>query len=280
LIERLREFLAAADEIALQHRADDGLLPGGTLAHDLAEDIWHAAVVLGAVAVAGVDHDRGFQLRGFEAVDGLHDIVRAVVGAAFTAAQDDVAVGIAAGGHGGGHAVLVHAEEGLRLHRGLDRVDGGHDVPKGAVLEPERHREAGGHLAMRLRFRRARTDGAPRDQIGDVLRRDGIQQLRGRGQAEIEHITQDAPRQAQAVGDVAGAVEVRVHDEPLPADGGARLFEIDAHDEAEPVLQFLRQRCELPRILQTGLGIMNRARAEHDEETRIFAEQDVADLTP
>jgi hypothetical protein len=50
---------------------------------------------------------------------------------------------------------------------------------------------------VRLRFRRAGTDGAPRDQIGDVLRRDGIEQLCGRRQAEIEHIAQDASGKAQ-----------------------------------------------------------------------------------
>ena len=59
LIERLREFLVSSHEIAFKHRPDDGFLTGGTLAHDLTEDIRHATVVLGAVAVAGVDHDRG-----------------------------------------------------------------------------------------------------------------------------------------------------------------------------------------------------------------------------
>jgi hypothetical protein len=96
--------------------------------------------------------------------------------------------------------------------------------------------------------------------------------------AEIEHITQDAPGKAQAIGDVAGAIEVRVHDEALPADGGAWLLEIHPHYDAEPVFELLRECGELSPILQTGLRIMNRARTEHDKESRVFAKQDLADL--
>ena len=136
--------------LALLHRADDGLLAGNALPDDFAEHIRHAAVVLGAVAVAGIDHDRGAEFGGFEGVAGFEDVVRAVVRAVFATAQNEVAIGIAVGRHGAGDAILADAEKGLRLHRGLDGIDRGLDVAKGAVLETERHREARGHLAVRL----------------------------------------------------------------------------------------------------------------------------------
>ncbi len=45
------------------------------------------------------------------------------------------------------------------------------DVAVGAVLEAHRARQAGGQLAMHLALGGARADGAPGDQVGDVLRR-------------------------------------------------------------------------------------------------------------
>ena len=60
---------------------------------------------------------------GLKARDPLH-IGGAVVGDAAAAAQDDVAFGVAGGDEDGGLAVLGVAEEGVRLARGEDGVDG------------------------------------------------------------------------------------------------------------------------------------------------------------
>ena len=65
---------------------------------------------------------------------------------------------------------------------------------------------------MRLRFSGARADGGPADEVGDVLRCDGIEQFGGGGQAEIEDIAKKGAGEAQAGGNVMGAVEARVHD--------------------------------------------------------------------
>ena len=51
-------------------------------------------------------------------------------------------------------------------------------VAVGAVLEADRRRQPGRQFAVDLRFGGARADRPPADQVADVLRRDGVQELR------------------------------------------------------------------------------------------------------
>ena len=69
------------------------------------------------------------------------------------------------------------------------------------------------------------------DEVGDVLRYDGVEKFGRGGQAELADVEQESARALQAGGDVVGAVEMRVGDEALPAHRGAGLLEVDAHDE-------------------------------------------------
>ena len=116
------------------------------------------------------------------------------------------------------------------LADGLDRPLG---APVGAVLEPHRHAEAGGQLAVHLALGGARADRAPGDEVGQELRADGVEELGARGQAERGHVGQEAPGAAQPLVDGEAAVEAGIVDEPLPAHGGARLLEVDAHHDEE-----------------------------------------------
>jgi len=277
--EWLGKLLVSAHEVALQHGSDDGGFSGGALAYDLAEDSGHAIVIFGAVAMAGIDHDGRLELDGFQGIARFHDVIGTVIGAVLTTAQDDVAVGIPTGGDCGRDAFITDAEEGLGLHGGLDGIDGRRDVAKGAIFEPKRHGEARGHLTVRLGFRGARSNGGPRDEIGNVLRGDGVEQLGGSGHADIEHIPENSPGEAEAIWDVAGTVEVGVHDEALPSDSGARFFKIDAHDDEELVLQFSGQLGQLVSIFESCFGIVNGAGACDNEEALVFTKKDLADFT-
>ena len=107
------------------------------------------------------------------------------------------------------------------------------DVAGGAVLEADRAGKTADELAMDLALRGARADGAPAYEAGDVLRRDHVEEFGAGGDAHLGEIEQQIARHAQAVVDVVGLVEMRIVDEALPADGGARLFEVDAHDDEE-----------------------------------------------
>ncbi len=79
-----------------------------------------------------------------------------------------------------GQALLGDAQELVRMRGGLHRVDGDLDAAVGAVLEADRHREAGGQLAVDLALGRARADRAPGDGVGDELRRDRVEELAAR----------------------------------------------------------------------------------------------------
>ena len=80
---------------------------------------------------------------------------------------------------------------------------------------------------------------------------------------------------AQAVVDVEAAVEIGVVDQALPADGGARLLEIDAHDDLEPVAEALAERDEAAGVVEGGGGIVDGAGADDDGEAVIGAVEDV-----
>ena len=89
---------------------------------------------------------------------------------------------------------------------------------------------------MRGRFGGAGADRGQRDQVGDVLRRDRLQHFGGGGQAHFGDAKQNAAGDAQAFADIERVVQVRIVDQPLPADRGARLFEIDAHQHEQAIL--------------------------------------------
>ena len=74
---------------------------------------------------------------------------------------------------------------------------------------------------MELRLRRARADGAPRDEVRDELGRDRVEQLGADGHAHVREVAEQLPREPQALVDLEGAVDVRVVDQAFPADGCA-----------------------------------------------------------
>jgi len=73
-----------------------------------------------------------------------------------------------------------------------------------------------------------------------------------------------------------GIVHERVVDQPLPADRGARLLEIHAHDEIERIAHLLREFLEPRGVLLRGLDVVNRAWPDNDEQARVLAVEDAA----
>ena len=127
---------------------------------------------------------------------------------------------------------------------------------------------------MHLALRRARADCAPRHQVADELRRDHVEELAPGRQAEAVDVEQQTAREPQSLVDVEAAVQVRIVDQPLPADGRARLLEVDAHDDFERALEALALLVQPARVLQRRGSIVNRARADDDRETIVGAVQD------
>ena len=95
---------------------------------------------------------------------------------------------------------------------------------------------------MGLRLGGARADDVPRDEVADVLGHEDVEQFRAGGQADFRHAEQEMPRHADAFLDVEGVVHVGIVDESLPADGGTRLLEVDAHDDEDGIGDFIGER--------------------------------------
>lgn len=90
-----------------------------------------------------------------------------------------------------------------------------------AVLEADGEGHATGELAVQLRLSRARPDGAPGDEVGDELGRDGVEELGADGDAVVSEVAEELARETETFVDFEGAVDVRVIDEAFPSDGGA-----------------------------------------------------------
>ena len=127
---------------------------------------------------------------------------------------------------------------------------------------------------MDLALGRAGADRPPRDGVGDVLRRDRVEELAADGQPELDHGQEQAARPAQARVHVARVVEVRVVDHPLPPRRRARLLEVDAHHDQEVFFELPRLLRKAARVVARRLGVVNGARADDHEEPVVLAVED------
>ena len=66
-------------------------------------------------------------------------------------------------------------------------------------------------------------------------------------------------------------------DKPFPADGGARFFKIDPHDDLELALQRLAQGQQTGSVLFRRCWIVNRTGPNHYQQTIIVALEDLMD---
>ena len=79
----------------------------------------------------------------------------------------------------------------------------------------------------------------------------------------------------QAVLDLERVVQVRVVDQALPADGGTRFLEIDAHDQIQGVGHFFGQRLEALGVFVGSLEVVDRAWPDYHEEAVVGAVENV-----
>ncbi len=131
---------------------------------------------------------------------------------------------------------------------------------------------------MALALGGARADGAPADQLGDVLRRDHVKEFGAGGHAHLGEVKQEPASEAEAVVDAVGLVEERVIDEALPAEGGAWFLKIDAHDDAELGGELGHDFFEAASVFACGGGVVDGAGAGDDQQPVVALVQDVHDL--
>src|SRR6059036_1291552 len=100
----------------------------------------------------------------------------------------------------------------------------------------------------------------------------------GSRNSEPEQVEQEPTREAEALVDGEGAVEVRIVEEPLPADRRARLLEVDAHHDAEVAAELVGHRLQAVRVVEPGHRVVDGARADDDQQAVVLATQDANDL--
>ncbi len=130
---------------------------------------------------------------------------------------------------------------------------------------------------MYLGFGGTGTDSPPAHQISHVLRRDHVEEFGSGWQPHVVEIEQQLATQAQTVIDLAAVIEVRIVDEPLPAHGSTRFFEVDPHHDLQLAFQLVAQRLEALAIFDGGNRIMNGTGANDHQQTVIFTIQDTVD---
>ena len=177
-------------------------------------------------------------------------------------------------------AHLGVAEKGVRVGGRKHRVDGHLHVAGGGVLETDGARNAGDQLPVHLALGGARADGSPGHQAGDILRRNHVEKFGAGGHAHLGQVEQQVAGQPQAVVDLVGLVEMRVVDEPLPADGGARLLEVDAHHDAQVGSEFAHGCFEQGGILARGFDVMDGTGAGQNQQAVVAPVEDVDDFAP
>ena len=107
--------------------------------------------------------------------------------------------------------------------------------------------------------------------------RDHVEEFGAGGDAHLGEVEEKVARETEAVVDLVGAVEMRIVDEALPADGGAGLLKVDAHDDVEVGGEFGDCGFKQGSVFDGGGGVVDGAWADEDEEARVAMSEDAGD---
>ena len=266
-------------EVALNHQAHDAALACGHLRGHIVRHFNLLGVLFAAVGVRDIHHDLRRNARGLERFAGRIDIGGRVVGL-FTATQNDVHILVAARLKNRGLAHLGHAHECVRRFGRHHRIGCHFDTPIGAVFKAHGTRQPTGQLAVALALGGARTNRAPTHQITDELRAEQVQKLGRHWHAPVQNVEQQLAGHRQPLVHGKAAIQMRVVDITLPADGGARFFKIHAHHDVQVLGILVGRRLEQIGIGQGLVVVMNGARAHHHHQPVVEALQHVRDVLP
>ena len=124
---------------------------------------------------------------------------------------------------------------------------------------------------MYLAFSRTRTNRAPRNQVGVVLRRNHVQEFSRSRHAHFVQSQQQLTRLAQAVVDVKRTVQVRIVNQAFPANGCTRFFQNTRASQSAALSHIFCARAAILRIFNRRLSIVNRTWADDDQQTVVAA---------
>jgi len=128
---------------------------------------------------------------------------------------------VAGGFDDGSKTLLRNTHECVRVRSGFHSVNGNTDTSISAILKADRERDTRGELTVELGFGGTGTNGTPRNEISNVLRRNRVEKLRSDGNAEVGEVAQELTRKTQTLVDLEGTIKVRVVDKTFPSNGSA-----------------------------------------------------------
>jgi len=265
--------------VAFDHHPDDRAIAFHDLVHKILHDQRLQAGILARVGVAAVHHQLRPQPRLLELLLAERDVHRVII-RLLAAAQHHVPALIAASADDRALAILINTEEAVRVGRGVQRVNGKIQAAVGAVLETDGRGQAARHLAMGLRLRGTRANRRPANQVSDVLRRNRVERLGRRREAQLGEVQQQLTSPVQALLDVEGVIKMGIVDQPLPANGGPRLLEVDPHDDEQGIRNLVAQRLQPPSVVLGGVHVMDGTGPRDDDQTMVLAIKDVFDSAP
>ncbi len=166
----------------------------------------------------------------------------------------------------------------MRVTGRANPINGNLNRAARAVLKADRHGQPGSQFAVHLALGRPCPNRAPRHQIGGELRRDRIQELTPGRHPHVGQIEQQAARRAQPLVNLKLAVQIRIVNQPFPANRRAGFLKIHPHDNAQPRRQTLHMRFELPSIIQRRLRVVNRTRPGDHHQAIVPPANDISHL--
>jgi len=270
----LRDILLATVNVRLDHHTSDGAVAGDQLLANRVDDLRLVEVVFERVSVRAINHDARFILRTglLEGISSSLDVSGVIVRTLRATSEDDMDVLVTGGLDDGSEAIFGNAHEGVRVGGGLHGINGDTDASISPVLETDGERDTRGELAVELGLRGTSTDSTPRDEVSDVLGRDGIKKLGSDGDTKVGKVAQELTSKTEALVDLERPVEVWVVDEPFPPNGCAWFFKVGTHDDEE-ITPFWYLRFEELRVSDGLLWRMDRAGANDDEDPIIVSGQ-------
>jgi len=276
--EVVGEFLGPLADVAFEHQSDEVGITGGPLTDGFHPGTSLFVEVLVGIGVAAIDHDSGIELGCEQGLRGGFDAGFVVVGAGAASTENQVAPGVPLGLYDAGLAVGIDPEETVGMTGSLHGLNGDVQVAVGGIFVADGHGEATRHLAVGLGLGSPGTNGGPTDQIGGVLGGDRFEHFRGGRDPHLVDFEEESTGATEALGDIEGTVEVRIVDEPFPANGGSGLFEIDPHHDGLGFLDLIGELRDPFGVFEGGLFIMNGAGADDHQQPRIVAREDIDNL--
>ena len=139
-----------------------------------------------------------------------------------------------------------------------------------AILKAHGEGQARSELTVELRLSSPGADCTNTEQIGQELRRDGVQHLTGKRHTLLGQVNKELSRDAQTLVDLEGVIDVWDVNQTLPSDCCTGLLKVGAHDDEEILLVLLLHLDEAVAVLESGLGVVDRAGTDDDKKPAVL----------